>query len=135
MRAPARKAIAIFDECAGSKELFVDSYMEPSAISRFDVTPANRNHHRIGTVAGVELLENALDVILDRKFRDIQSRGNDFVGVPFGYFAKHRKLPWADRIIGGVLGDLLRDVGWDAASTRVHTANRVDELRAQQIFQ
>ena len=57
-------------------------------------------------------------MVLDSVLDDIEIESNNLVGLPLGDSSQDVQLPRCERIVGGMLGELLSDFRRDAASTQ-----------------
>jgi hypothetical protein len=90
-----------------------------------------RDHDGVGTITGVELGENALEVAFDSVLGDAKMLSNDLVGTATGYPAKGFQLPPGERVVSNMLGHFHGDFLRDATVACVHEAYGVNQLRAQ----
>src|SRR5690606_9858595 len=76
----------------------------PLRSTRSDHPQRDRLEHGAGAVAGVELVEDRRDVILDRAFGEEHRTGDLAVGVAAGEQPQYRDLPRGEAFARGVVG-------------------------------
>src|ERR1039458_2182944 len=96
----------------------------PTSLLHLQKTALERNDHGMRAIAGVQLREDACNVMLDRLFRYVQHGRDDLVGTALRDAAKYVEFARGDSIVGGVFGNLLRDFRRDTLMTHVNLANR-----------
>src|ERR1700761_6390421 len=90
-----------------------------------------RDHHRMGAVAGPELGKNALEVAFYRVLRNAKVLRNRLVGIAAGHATQSLKLAAGERIVCHMLGHFYSDFLRNAAVTRMHQADGINELCPQ----
>src|SRR5450631_4526144 len=85
----------------------------------------------MGTITGVELGENALEVTLDGVLSDIKKQSNDLVGTAAGNTAKGFQLPAGECVVSNVLGHFHGDFLRNATMACVNEPDGVHQLGAQ----
>ena len=76
-----------------------------------DNSALQRQGHRVGAVVGAELGQNIRHVTFDRGFADRELTGDSLVGITRGNQPQDLEFARAERIIGGVFGELSGDIG------------------------
>src|SRR5450631_3869799 len=85
----------------------------------------------MGTITGVELGENALEVALDGVLRDAKMLSNDLVGTAAGNTAKGFQLAAGECVVSNVLGHFHRDFLRNATMACVNEPYGVHQLGTQ----
>src|SRR6266481_9907771 len=95
-----------------------------SSSLQLDDSASERDHGGLGPVLGTELLQDALDAVLDRLFGDTESARNLFVAAAICDEPQHRKLGRRERILACVLGDPEGQLRGQQSLPCVHRADR-----------
>src|SRR5262249_20105176 len=100
-----------------------------------DNSPPQSDHRRVGSIVGSQFGQNILDTALNRFFRDREPRCNLFVGIPGGDQFENINLGWCERLVPGVLGELIGSFGGKGRPARMDSADRVQQLFVQQTLE
>src|SRR6516165_1069245 len=95
-----------------------------------DAAPQS-NHDRVGPVAGSELRQNFADLSLDGLFAQTEPSGDLFVGFTLGNQAQHADLRRSERVVGGMLGELIGGLRGKRLSAGVHGTDSLPQLSVQ----
>ena len=94
-----------------------------------------RHRYRFGPAVDTELLEDALEVNLDRLVGTADRLGNVVVAVAPGDIFEYLALPRREIHPRRVFGQPAGDGGWDNALAAVHDAHRISDIGWQHVLQ
>ena len=95
-----------------------------------DEAATDSDHHRVGSIVGVELAHNALHARLDRVFGDEERIGDIAIAAALGDQLKDARLSLRQRLLTNVAGNLLCHVWSDSVPTGERTTDGADDLLA-----
>ena len=88
----------------------------------------------MGSVVGAQFGEDVSDLALYGFFADGELHGNLFVGIPFGDQPQHTHFCRGQRVIGGMLGKLVGNLGGERPFPGMYTTDGLQQLLVQAIF-
>ena len=105
-----------------------------SSESEFDDPAFEPDHRGVGAIVGAQLGKDAPDLTLDGVFGDRELRGNLFIGIALGDQAQDAHFRRRQGLIGGMLGELERDLRGKASFFPACTARIVSSSSLCRLF-
>src|SRR6266403_433888 len=103
--------------------------------SELDDPPPEGDHGGLGAVLGAKLREDVADLALDRVLADRELGGDLLVGVTLGNQAHDTDFRSGQRLVGRMLGELVRNLWRERLLTGVDGSNGAQELLMQSILE
>ena len=96
---------------------------------------ADTNGHCFGTIAGSEFVHDVADVALNRLFGNEQKRCNIAVPITSGDRAQNLNLPFAQRIVPDMFGQMQSNFGRDMLLSTMNFPDYLEQLSTGQALQ